>query len=407
MSLNIDEFEKLIKPILKNGQKYVAHSAEQLLSSGENYGSIMLRVQVKIINENGAEDVIECVAKKCPPKGYLWQVFNTQETFKTEIAIYNKVVPELNKFGEERGVNHLMNFIPNYLAARVSLDKNSNIVDEDAVLILENLKTRGYDIGNRFIGFNLECTKLVLKDLATLHAAPIAYKQQKPNEFNRKILPHLGKCFVFEISDESIENLIKLTTKSVCTNPDCMPYAARFAENIKRINIAQMKPNISNPIFSTLTHNDYWLNNTMIKYEGGKPVANKIVDFQINDFSSLTHDLVFFLYSSVELPVLEKYLDELFRLYYDNLIQTLIKLGCDTSSYTFKQMMEECGIVAKEVELCHLIMLLPSILKLKEKSGELSEMNGDDFFAKEESLHENFAKRLQFILLDFVKRGWI
>ncbi|GJQ85192.1 hypothetical protein Trydic_g13036 [Trypoxylus dichotomus] len=407
MQYEIKNFESLIERALKPGQKYVSHSCEKLLSSGENYGSIMLRVQVKILTRNGDQNLLHCVAKTCPPRGYLWEVFNTRETFKTEIAIYEKVVPELNNFGKEKGINHLIDCLPKFVAARVSLDEESSVVDEDAVLILENLKVQGYDILDRFVGLDLDCTKLVLRDLATLHAAPIAYKFQKPGDFEKNILPHLGKCFVFEINDKTIEDLIELVTKSVSIDPNCAPYASKLEKYVRNINIAQIKPNSSNPLFSTIAHNDYWLNNTMIRYERNKPIGNRIVDFQINDFSSLTHDLIFFLYSSVELDILERHLDKLFRYYYDIFIETLTKLGQDTSAYTFDIMMEECGIMAKEVELPHLIMLLPSIFLLKEKSEELSEIKSDDFIAKGDSLHPNFDKRMQFILLDFVKRGWI
>lgn len=406
MSLLIKEFEDLIKPALKSGQKFVSYYPEKLLSSGENYGSVMLRVQVNVTDENGGNDIIQCVAKTCPPRGCLWEMFNTQETFKTEISIYDTVIPELNRFAKEKGMENLIDFLPEYIASRVSLT-GSHIVDEDAVLILENLKIDNYDIGDRFVGFDSQSARLILKDLATLHAIPIAYKFAKPDDFKTKILPFLGKCFAYEMDDKTIDHLARFATNSVRANRHCVPYLKKLEEYARKVNTSQIKPKESDDLFRTIVHNDYWLNNTMLKYEDGKAISNKIVDFQLNDYSSLTHDLVFFLYSSVELSVLESDLDGLYEFYYENFIRVLRQLNCDVSCYSFEAMMEEAGWMAKEVELPHLIMMLPSILKKKEKSEELAEIDDGDFVYNEDCLHENYSKRMQFLLLDFVRRKWI
>lgn len=407
MSLKIKDFEDLIIPCLRSDQIYKSYQCEKLLSSGENYGSIMLRVEVKVITQDGEEEIVHCVAKSCPPPGHLWEVFNTKETFKAEINIYKEIAPALNQFGREKGIDCLIHFLPGYIGSRISTRKDSNDVDEDGVILLENLKVNGYGMGDRFAGFDLESTKLILTDLATMHAAPIAYRFTKPEEFKSKILPYIGKCYVFEVDDDTIEELIRLTRNNTSENLNCIPHMEELEKAIRRINISQMKHRSFNEIFATLVHNDYWVNNTMLKYENGNLVKNKILDFQINDYSSLAHDVIFFLYTSVELPLLEENLDELFRFYHRKLIENLIKLGCDVCSCGFEDFMDECAAVAGEFELPHILMILPIIFTLKEKAVELTDIQGDDMIIKGNALHENFAKRLQFILLDFVKRKWI
>ncbi|KAI4461876.1 hypothetical protein MML48_5g00005480 [Holotrichia oblita] len=133
-----------------------------------------------------------------------------------------------------------------------------------------------------------------------------------------------------------------------------------------------------------------------------------MVDFQVIDYDSLANDVTFFLYSSVELSVLQDHVDELYRFYYEKFIETLRKLQSNISEYNFAAFMEECGAIVKEVQFGHLIFLLIPILTLKGKARDLNELQYDSIIPKgEDIVHENYHKRLQFILLDLVTRKWI
>ncbi|KAI4461875.1 hypothetical protein MML48_5g00005481 [Holotrichia oblita] len=204
MADEIKNISELINPELKNGQKFLSAKSNKLLASGENYGSTMLSVEVLIQNENGETEVLYCVAKTPPPPGLVWYIFNTKITFKIEMIFYNTIVPILNEFGRSKGVEDLINFVPKYINGRISNDPTSKMVDEGAVILLENLKTKGYTNGNRFIGFDKETTELLLKDLATIHASAIALRRSHPQKFQEKILSHLIRKFHISLQEEHI-----------------------------------------------------------------------------------------------------------------------------------------------------------------------------------------------------------
>ncbi|GJQ85190.1 hypothetical protein Trydic_g13034 [Trypoxylus dichotomus] len=405
--MEIKDFENLVKPLLKDGETFLSYECESLLPPGENYGSTMLDVRVKITNENGEEKTVYYVGKTPPPPGLLWSVFNTKVTFKKEIALYNSVIPIFNEFGRERGVEHLIEFIAECKCARTSLNPESTEVDANAALLMENLKLQGYSVDDRFIGFDFETTKLLLRDLATLHSTVIAFKLAKPQEFEAKILPNLSKHPLVEFSKDLESQSHNKILEPLRANPECAPYVSKLEAVMANITRTLANPPETREIFKTLTHNDYWVNNTMVKYENDQPVSNKMVDFQMIEFTSLANDVIFFLYSSVELNVLENHLDKLFEYYYNSFVESLKKLGGDVSDYTFEEMMEEFAIVGKEIQLYHVLFMLMPIMTLKGKAKELSEIQLTDILAEESSLHENYHKRMKFVVLDFGQRGWL
>ncbi|KAI4461873.1 hypothetical protein MML48_5g00005483 [Holotrichia oblita] len=407
MSIEIKELQSLVQSCLKPGQKFISYESKNLLSTGENYGSTMLNILIKISKEDGKEEIIHCIGKTVPPSEFLWEFFSTKNTFKKEIAVYNIIVPELNKFGNEFGIDCLMDFFAKCIGARLSLDPKSEEVDADAFLVLENLKVQGYESCDRVVGFNEDCTKLLLGDLATMHAATIAYRLAKPDEFKTKVLPHLKRQFVFDPPSDIIDDITKSWQKAAGRNPKCVPHLGKIEKAVRNIRYYLDNPPKGKDMFATMTHNDYWVNNTLIKFENGKPVKNAMVDFQIMEFGSLAHDVIFFLYSSVELSLLEKKVDEFIQLYYQKFIQSLVRLKCDISQYSYEAMLEEFALIANQAQFSHTLFMLTPILTAKGRATELSDFGYSNFVLDEDILHENYFKRLHFLILDFVKKGWI
>lgn len=405
MSIEIKNIGELVTPLLKPTEEFVEYESSKLLSPGENYGSVMLEIKVKIRNESDEYEILNFVAKTCPTSPALREIFNTKVTFKKEIAVYTTIAPLLKDFCSAKGADTSIDFFAKCIGARISLNPESSEVDEDAVLLLENLSTQGYNTGDRFVGFDEETTKYLLKDLAVMHSTTIAYRTAHPEEFNLKILPYLKRELSTKAIDNVIDDFAKRFEDVAEKNPDCIPFLPKI-----KIALTEMKEVTRNPpkgkeIFMTLTHNDFWINNTMLKYREDKPIGNKIIDFQMIEYSSLANDVIFFLYSSVELSVLENKIDELIRYYYDVFIQTLVKLEHNISGYSFESMMEEFAIMANKIQFTHILYLLSPIMKLK--TVENSHFKAVDTPNGDRILHENYYKKLQFVLLDFAKKGWI
>lgn len=288
-------------------------------------------------------------------------------------------------------------------------DPTSDVVDDDAVLLLENLKISGYDIGDRMKGLDLQSAKLILRDLAIFHAIPIALKVLKPNVFREKVAPNLKKFRAFESLSEEVKIGMRDALLWIAKQD---PRTARFEQNLlERWEIASdywantnKKPREP---FATICHNDFWVNNVMLKFENGVvPVGTKIIDFQLIDYESPAKDVVFFLFSSVQKAVLDDNYDNLIDLYYNTFIDTLKQLGCDTGPFTYELFQEELTRAATTSELFHVLIMLKPIYTIKGQAKELSELSESDM-AKCDNLSELYQPRLIEVILDFHKHKWL
>ncbi|GJQ85188.1 putative vesicle docking protein [Trypoxylus dichotomus] len=409
--MEVKNLKELIAASLGNGKKLISYQSSNLLSSGENYGSILLRIQAKYFDENSDEREIDWVAKIAPPIPFLWEFFNTPVTFKKEVGVYKVIQPTLNEFGKEKGIDNLIDIFAKYNGSRYSLDANSEEVDRNAVLLMENLKITGFESKDRFAGFDFDCTELILRDLATLHASVIAFKRAKPKEFQAKILPYLSRDFYFDAGEEQLRQFIEtLKGVGIKANPGCAEYLPKVEKIFMDIVKAYRAPLNPRETWATFVHGDLWVNNVLLKFENGKPVKHKMVDFQIIEYNSAANDVLFFLYSSVDLALLEDRVDEFLKMYHEYFVETLKKLDCDIAEYTYESFLEECGKVVLELQLAHLTFMHLPIFTMKGEAKEITEFGSwttSDIEANMKKMHPICGKRFQFIIMNFAKRGWI
>lgn len=139
----IEEIDKITE-LLDGYENYslVDQRVNRLTVAGENYGSLILAVEIILKNKKtGDEKILKTVAKLIPPTDFMQKVFNIQVTFKNEIALYEIIVPTLQNFRRKLGLEELAVFVHSY-GSRLNLN-GSNVVDENGVLIMENLKMAG------------------------------------------------------------------------------------------------------------------------------------------------------------------------------------------------------------------------------------------------------------------------
>lgn len=146
-TLNIEQLEDLLGSQISADKKIIDKKIAYLTAPGDNYGSIMLKVDLTLQDKNNQKDNLSVVAKIIPISEYFQEAFNVQVTFKNEIAFYATILPTLNNFKKQHGITEDSDLFPKLYGARISLDSQSQKVDKDGVILLENLKTQGnFDI---------------------------------------------------------------------------------------------------------------------------------------------------------------------------------------------------------------------------------------------------------------------
>lgn len=395
---DIPNLQDLIRDSI--GGEVVEQKAESLLPPGENYGSLMYKVDFKVKRGNKEEEY-HGVAKCTPPNEATQKMIMTQVTFKSEIGWYTTVIPTLKQFRRDQGVQNEIDFFQPFYGARISLDPDSDMVDLDAVILTQNLKYLGYFNEDRHIGFNTHTTLAILRNLATFHAVPLALKIQNLELFNKKIKPFLP---VFPDLSENMGSYNKQLFAVYDQIPECQPIMERIKKNINGNSYFSPRP-ITEP-WTTVVHTDLWINNIMVT-EGKNP-KTMFLDLQVPGLGSPAADLVLFLLTSVKLDIISEKFDDFVLFYHEEFVKNLRELNISTNNYSFEGFIEE---VATEATKNMFANAVGHALIIMGDKGKAYFDSPDGSFKEEEN--ENLVanakqiEKFRWLAFEAVKRKWI
>ncbi|XP_066256373.1 uncharacterized protein [Euwallacea similis] len=400
---NKDKIEKL-EDLIKNsiGGVLLEQHTQSLLPPGENYGSVMYKVDFKVKKGRRLENH-HAVAKCTPINQMTQEIFNIKETFKAEIAWYTTVIPALKKFAKDQGLERDLDFFQEFYGARISLDPKSDTVDLDGVILTENLKYRGFYNIDRHLGFDSSTTFSILKDLATFHAVPLAMRLKYPALFDTKVGPYCPKFGSAEGPGK--EQMDKGLLTFFATVPEYKPYLDRIAKTIhESFPFKQRK--LHEPWISVI-HLDFWCNNIMVT--GGKHSKNIILDLQVPMVASPAADVIFFLLTSVNFEAIKTRFDQFLKFYYEEFIKNLKQLKVETSTFTFDSFIEEINYAAKTAELAHSLGHVQIILMEKGVSGldsSKTDYKPEDAEDIMKAPNQKQIEKTKWLIQEAEKRNW-
>lgn len=137
----LKNLEELLAPKLGSNSKIKKIDISKTPPKG--VGSVMLKVKVTVSDQNDKEKLLHLVAKKIPASEAARAGFDIQRTFKKEVAFYEVILPILKEFQKEADVTDILDNFAEFYGARFSLEGKTEVVDEDAVMLLEDLSVEG------------------------------------------------------------------------------------------------------------------------------------------------------------------------------------------------------------------------------------------------------------------------
>lgn len=402
--IEINKFAELVEPNLKlsdKSLKIASYSTKNLVPVGENYGSVILAVEVVLTNGEKKQ----LVAKLNPPSEIFKRIFNISIAFKKEAEFYSVIVPIMHNFQKESNVAILDSFPKSY-GYRYSLSNDKNAFDEDACLLMENLKFQGYVTSNRQQLFDLSTSEYIIRMLAQFHALPVAIKMKKPEVFD-KIKSHLP----LNLTDPDItamhsSRVIAMVEKLLLQDPEMAPHAEKVIKLLHHgVNeFVQMKVLGKEP-FNTISHNDVWITNIMLKFdETGKPIGNRLVDYQMAAYGNPANDILFFLHSSTKPEIITEHFDQLIDIYFEEFIENLKKYQVDTKQFTKEAFMEEIDFAAKNMKLYHILFMIVNVFLEVKKEATNENILKDDLAS---SVNSGYNKHLKAIINNWIKHKWL
>jgi hypothetical protein len=410
--LSKQDLEALLRSTLGRHLVVESFTSKPLTQPGENYGSTMLQLEVTI--HQGKDEIssqnLSLVAKLVPPSEFLQKIFDSPKTFCKEITCYTSLKVEYEKLQTEMCIprDKFLDIFAKCYGARTTLSEEiGDKADENAAIILENLKTSNYCLRDRREGLDLKHVQLVVSKLAHFHALSVALKLLKPEVFKDTVLkackPHNKGFNESEINESSLKLL-----EIIKTIPGCENYLQKVQKGLELANQIELNTSILPPRepYATFSHTDLWVNNMMFCYDlndENYPVGVKFLDFQGNVYDSPVKDLLFFLYTSAADGVRANNYDELIRLYHQNFTDCLKDVGCDISPFTFQSLLDEIDTFAPS-EVHHVLFMLLVICADKSEVPELSSVDTETFYHKPNDIYKRKAKEY---ITDYVQRGWL
>lgn len=302
------------------------------------------------------------------------------------------------------------------LSRRQNTIVKSLIIDE-LYFLLHFASFLGYDNIDRQISFDLESAQIILKDLASFHAVPIAMKLKQRHAFESKVKKYIPAPFFgpptqnedkMPSAPPPVGGPTKMWFDLLEQNPSCKLYIPRLRQIVAefRTHIQEKSKRPKREPFATLCHSDMWVNNTMQIFEDGKLVKNKFVDFQTYTYDSPGLDILFFIWSSIQLPVLKQNFNHLLKYYHSNFVEVLQELGCDISSFSYDKFEIELKESALDVLFKCFIMFLFIFGKKGSFAVDLS-VAPDELSFPEECFSDSMKDRAALMIQVFGRNGWI
>ncbi|XP_058791784.1 uncharacterized protein LOC131664585 [Phymastichus coffea] len=324
--IDIKSLEPLLKRTLDDDTlKVIDYEATSLLPAGENYCSVLIKLDVKL-RRNDTEKMCHFVAKTPSPKEK--SIVDWSLIFKKELFMYTEIHPLYRELEKEAGIkeDNLINAWPRYIGHRNSL-KNGTEINEDSVMLMENITTQGFYNMDRKKGLDVHHASKALTVLARYHALGIVMKQRRPTFAYKAVEQSQIIGLALEFLDQGYDSIFETIVKIPFLQKHLSIIKLSF-EHARKGKILMTTP--SEP-WALISHGDFWMNNILFhKDEDGNIDDVKFVDFQMYRYTSPLTDLVYFLNGSLDLITQTDHFRELIDLYYNNFIETLDRMSCDT-----------------------------------------------------------------------------
>ncbi|CAH1101897.1 unnamed protein product [Psylliodes chrysocephalus] len=324
MSVELNEVQKcLIDKIAKeNGFNNYELKTNKGSEKGDNFLGILTTVTIK----NG-KDKLDLILKSAHQNEAFRKAAPLRSAYLREIYLYENVFNEFKKYQENHNVADIFD---NY--AKIY---GSSIVEESECLILENLKTQGYQLWNKQQPMNSEHISAVLQGYAKFHGTSMAMKHKNPELYENiteDISSSIWENDEFVANKDKFDSFFRTVMNIGYKSIEDDPALTEFLKILEPQFSDMFSDGLKDPEYKTsIVHGDCWCNNLLFKYEGSdnkRPLDVKYIDWQISHVNSPAYDFCYFFLAHSPKEILDDYKTYL-KLYYDTFSKHLRSLNCD------------------------------------------------------------------------------
>lgn len=358
---------------------------------GDNYACFVTSVQVRF-RLGGEERATSYVAKLNPRRADEGLNEMVSQIFSREGTVFTEVIPAMNQILARIGC-------PPIAVAKCffcSLEKAKE------VLILEDLRPRGFKMWDRRRGIDAAHARLVLKEIGRFHAASLLLESELPGKDILRTYSLADHFMSSDAAKKTLGGMVSAQLEGTAHILEKTPKYERASQWLHETKdesmdmfIDMLDPANYKPPFFVLNHGDCWNNNLLFRYDDSdSPVQVMLVDLQVVRKVSPALDLNYFLYSSFNGPVRQQNLEEFLKVYHDAFCHVM-STGGFGQPFSIDQLRAEFR--GKMLFGCLSgMMLIPIVLSEDE--------DVIDFDVKSDEDMEKFMRDRQKVLLDMSQR---
>lgn len=180
----------------------------------------------------------------------------THAIFLKEADFYTNLLPQMNSILQATGLGGL----------DMPLCYYSGMERKKELIILEDLRTRGFKMFDRRKGLDVAHAKLALKGLAKLHAASLLLQERKPESLEAKLLNRPWGNLV-----EGSTNVLPILERTLDTSVTILNKIGGYESTIVWVKNVKAKlqeifeSDVKSTKYHVLCHGDAWNNNMLFR----------------------------------------------------------------------------------------------------------------------------------------------
>ncbi|EDW38444.1 GL12598 [Drosophila persimilis] len=327
--LSLEVFQELFKHV-EPDVEIDAFELAQGSDRGDNYTAALYRINLsgKRQSLDGSQHkwTQSVICKVMPESVAQREAYKSDKLFRNEVEFYTTIMPELLKFQASKTGRDspVFNAIPKCYTARHDL------------LIMEDLRERGFQMSDRHKGLSMEETQSVLLQVAQLHGLSLAYKFEHPLDFaklcsliSEGIFCTANTSWYRNYYERLTKNAVKMVSEVLPADSKYVLAMRNFAESSSFFGQMVKIASSESPL-SAICHGDCWVNNFLYHYDPEDPtlvLEVALIDFQLIRYSSIALDIANLLYCCTTKEMRDAELKSLLKTYTEELFRWL-KILC-------------------------------------------------------------------------------
>lgn len=382
-------------------------------AKGDNYLGTITKVKV---SEPSSDKSLDLIMKTASSNADFRKVVPINDAFSRESYFYTDVLSTYNTLLKEYNLEPL-NAFPELLTSDMEIPE---------VLIMADMKARGYVMRNRTEFLDLNHVELVMKEYGKFHGLFYALKELRPEE-SQKLYEAMPENFFSKMdfdspaASKSVDSSNEKVMKALL--PEDVKARERFEEytkdTMKKI-IKTLEPTAAGK-YAVINHGDSWVNNMLFLYDKTGSVQSQppsqvcLLDFQLSRIASPALDLSYFIFTCTDKKLREKHFDDMLKLYHNAMRDLLKGFSLDVDDFlTLPELHQQMRLfslfgIHMTIGVTHLMLSdqeeIPDFQNMKINDDDLEEtMKAFVYVSKNES---RYMERIRGVILDAVERDYL